>query len=351
MPPGAINGYIMTTDALGNGTWVDQSSIAGPWTYSGVPNFYLYPDDFVNAKVGIKTNTPSCELDVVGSILATNAGSAIQLVDGGEAAGQVLVSDASGNGSWQSVPTTALTVRNTTNTDTELELFTDGAAVRLPFATNTSYTVEIHAVAQNIGTISDSAHYTKVFSAYKEVLNNSIRIEADVNDVYLDVIREATAAWTMLVRPDLVNGTIGVFFQAEAGSVKNIKVAATLTLINQDGAVVGSPDPNQLGYINLREKSMYVAGGLSTFTGHLRWYPPGTIQIEDVRAYVDTAPTGDTVDIDINKNGVTILAADLSIAIGANESALTIPTDTDGASTDYYTVDCTNVGSWLLGVI
>ncbi|MCL4374504.1 hypothetical protein M1523_01445 [Patescibacteria group bacterium] len=57
-------GYFLTSDANGVASWVDQSSVAGPWTYSGAPNYYLYPDDYTNAKVGIGTTTASNLLTV-----------------------------------------------------------------------------------------------------------------------------------------------------------------------------------------------------------------------------------------------------------------------------------------------
>ena len=48
-----------------------------------------------NGNTGIGTNTPSATLDVEGSI---------QIVDGNEATGKVLTSDANGNATWQAVP-------------------------------------------------------------------------------------------------------------------------------------------------------------------------------------------------------------------------------------------------------
>ncbi len=68
------NGYILTSDAAGTASWQNLTSSAGPWTYSGASNYYLYPDDYTNAKVGIGTSNPSQSLDVNGNINLSGTG-------------------------------------------------------------------------------------------------------------------------------------------------------------------------------------------------------------------------------------------------------------------------------------
>ncbi len=78
----------------------------------------------------------------------------------------------------------------------------------------------------------------------------------------------------------------------------------------------------------------------------------GTFQIQTVAAMVNTAPTGASVIIDVNKNGATIFgtqvnrptiaAAATSATVGAH-STLTV---TDG---DYLTIDIDQVGSTVAG--
>src|SRR6266513_1319357 len=48
------------------------------------------------------------------------------------------------------------------------------------------------------------------------------------------------------------------------------------------------------------------AGTVTVHTGDLRWYPPFPCRITSIRASVNTAPTGSSIIIDVNKNGSTI---------------------------------------------
>jgi len=79
------DGTVQTTAAGSGGADTDWT-ISGGNQYSGV-----------SGNVGIGTNSPSAKLDVEGTF---------QLVDGNEASGKILTSDASGNASWQSPSST-----------------------------------------------------------------------------------------------------------------------------------------------------------------------------------------------------------------------------------------------------
>jgi hypothetical protein len=67
MPEGAINGYVLTSDGDGVGTW---QAVGGGgtsyWLPSGDDDIYYGVDD--GEDVGIGTSTPSCKLDVLGDI-------------------------------------------------------------------------------------------------------------------------------------------------------------------------------------------------------------------------------------------------------------------------------------------
>ncbi len=80
-------------------------------------------------------------------------------------------------------------------------------------------------------------------------------------------------------------------------------------------------------------------------TGQLRWYPPAACTLVSCMAAVGTAPTGSSIQVDVNKNGVSVLASPLSIAAGANTSSVTTPTTTAMTATDYLTVDVDSIGS------
>jgi len=64
MPTGAINGYLLVTDALGNTFWQDPASAASNWTLTGND---LYPDN-PTYNVGIGNTGPAYKLDITGDI-------------------------------------------------------------------------------------------------------------------------------------------------------------------------------------------------------------------------------------------------------------------------------------------
>jgi hypothetical protein len=127
------SGTIANSTAIGNRAQVDQSnsivlgSIAGVNTATNTVN------------VGIGTTTPSDRLHVVGSI---------RMVDGNQAAGRVMVSNANGTGSWQTLPPASSTAwglaGNTgTNPTTQFIGTTDNQGFAL--RTNNSERVRITA--------------------------------------------------------------------------------------------------------------------------------------------------------------------------------------------------------------
>src|SRR6266545_8352971 len=90
-------------------------------------------------------------------------------------------------------------------------------------------------------------------------------------------------------------------------------------------------------------------GALSApIAGALRWYPGHAVTITAVRASVGSAPTGASVIVDVNKNGVTIFSTQ------SNRPAIAAGTVTDLADAinvpavgagEYLTVDIDQVGS------
>lgn len=74
--------------------------------------------------------------------------------------------------------------------------------------------------------------------------------------------------------------------------------------------------------------------------------------IVDVRAYLDTAPTGSSFIVDVNKNGTTLFttAANMpTIAASANASSTTLPDITAVAAGDRLTIDVDQIGSTVAG--
>jgi hypothetical protein len=99
MTSGAANGYVLQSDADGNASWINSTSLTnGNWTTSGINQYSA-----LSGNVGIGTDSPAEKLDVSGKIKATY----FQMTDGASN-GYVLQSDPSGNAVW--VNTNTLTV-------------------------------------------------------------------------------------------------------------------------------------------------------------------------------------------------------------------------------------------------
>ncbi len=92
-------------------------------------------------------------------------------------------------------------------------------------------------------------------------------------------------------------------------------------------------------------KTLSMPGQLSVINGNARWYPPANITLVDVNVSVGTAPAGSAINVDVNKNGVSIVSNGFDISAGANQSGAQVPTDLDLDTTDYLTVDVNQIGS------
>jgi hypothetical protein len=107
--------------------------------------------------------------------------------------------------------------------------------------------------------------------------------------------------------------------------------------------------PRELGVAASDESSSLAAG-----TAKLTFRMPYAMELTDVRASVNTAPTGAPIIVDINQNGATIMAVNkLSIDAGektsetaATPAALTTTALTDDAE---ITIDIDQVGSTVAG--
>lgn len=95
------------------------------------------------------------------------------------------------------------------------------------------------------------------------------------------------------------------------------------------------------------------AGTLTTATGVSRIYIPQDMVFMDCRLGVNTAPTGASIIVDINKNGTTLFTTQgnrPTIAISGNSGAQgAAPDVTKYAAGDYATVDIDQIGSTVAG--
>jgi len=95
-----------------------------------------------------------------------------------------------------------------------------------------------------------------------------------------------------------------------------------------------------------------VKGSLSTSSGTTRFYAPGPMTIDEVMIAADTAPTGQSVLVDINLNGTTIFTDQgkrPEITAGNNEGTSDTPDVTALVKNDYLTMDVDQVGSTIAG--
>lgn len=91
-----------------------------------------------------------------------------------------------------------------------------------------------------------------------------------------------------------------------------------------------------------------VPGTLGVGTGKAKFYIPGAITLDNVRASVGTAPTGSDITIDVNKNGTTVFTNQANrpkIYAGQTLVSTSTPNITEFSEGDYITVDIDTIGS------
>lgn len=93
-------------------------------------------------------------------------------------------------------------------------------------------------------------------------------------------------------------------------------------------------------------------GTCAVVTGVSKIPMNGAGTIVEVRAYVNTAPTGAALIVDVNKNGTTIYGTQANrptIAAGANAATGGTASVTTFAAGDVFSVDIDQVGSTVAG--
>lgn len=95
-----------------------------------------------------------------------------------------------------------------------------------------------------------------------------------------------------------------------------------------------------------------ISGTLSSGIGLARWYAPRSITISNVIVSVSTAPTGNTLIFDVNKNDTSIFTNQANrptIQVGAFSDLTSVPNTTTLIAGDYLTVDIDQIGSTVAG--
>lgn len=96
----------------------------------------------------------------------------------------------------------------------------------------------------------------------------------------------------------------------------------------------------------------YIAGAQTATAKKVGFLIPFDGTIVDIRAHLDTAPTGAAFILDVNKNGTTVFTTQGSrptIAISGNASTTTLPDVVAVAAGDRLTVDVDVIGSSVAG--
>lgn len=161
MTSGATNGYVLQSDANGNGTWVNSSTLTnGSWTLSGTSQYSA-----VNGNVGIGISTPSEKLDVLGKTKTIN----FQMTNGATN-GYVLQSDADGNASW--VNSTTLSSGNWTKSGNNQYSSASGN-VGIGTTTPGEKLEVVGNLKVNNGKLNISDSYSSVSLGYGAGINNT----------------------------------------------------------------------------------------------------------------------------------------------------------------------------------
>lgn len=143
--------------------------------------------------------------------------------------------------------------------------------------------------------------------------------------------------------PSAVQGDI-LYYNGAAWVVLNAGTAGQILQTNGTGA-------NPTWITNTKYYDFAVAlsdetTGLTT-DNDANFYVPRTCTLTEFIGYVNTAPTGAAITIDIQKNTVSI--ATLTIADSANSGNTTTISDTNISAGDILTFDVTQVGSTTAG--
>lgn len=174
-----------------------------------------------------------------------------------------------------------------------------------------------------------------------------------------DAVGAAELAAASVVAGDLQNGAVDTAARLANGILTDVQVAAA----NKDGAAgtaslrtIGTSAASAASGADARFGNIetYSAPGvLVVVTGKGRMVADRSYTIVSVRATVNTAPTGSSIIVDINKNGVTIFTTQANrpaIAIAGFTSGLVTNADINTlVAGDYLQVDVDQIGSTIAG--
>ncbi len=132
-----------------------------------------------------------------------------------------------------------------------------------------------------------------------------------------------------------------------AGHCVLYSITGQVLLMEDDAGVVRPVDAS------LESLPFSQPGALTVRAGSARFpIAGGTFEIVSVAAMVGTAPTGTSIIVDVNKNGITIFGTQgnrPTIAIGANNATTGAHSVSSVTTNDYLAVDVDQIGSTVPG--
>jgi hypothetical protein len=197
-------------------------------------------------------------------------------------------------------------------------------------------TFAVPAAPSNMMTTDSAQSITagvKTFSAGQLLMTSAVASNAEP---YSDANPPQTLVHTETTAPSTPASGYGVTFARSADSLLYFKNDA-----GTEHLLTHAIEP----YV------MAVTGTLTVATGKSRIYLEGNYVVETIRASVNTAPTGASIIVDVNKNGTTLFttqSARPTIA-ASGFTATGTPAVTTFAAGDYMTVDVDQIGSTVAG--
>jgi len=203
------------------------------------------------------------------------------------------------------------------------------------------------ATIQIGGSVDDAQSGLTAGQSYFVQEDGTLGLSPDTIPVFAGTALSATE---LLIKGNDNDQRIGSSVQAYDSNLTSF--VNTFTLPTSDGSanqVLQSDGSGTLSFTDVAtgfEKSYRYSGTLATNTGSLRLYLHKAATLSEINLFVQTAPSGSAINLDINKNGSSI--ATPSIADGQTSNT-GISANVSFAVGDYITVDIDQVGSGTAG--
>ena len=160
------------------------------------------------------------------------------------------------------------------------------------------------------------------------------------------------------VLEDLDTSTVDLTISGAGSFADPYIISADISISDTAGNILTSDGtglyvPTPAPFIDEELATFERTADLSVGSGNSRYRFPFAATLLGVTAAINTAPTGASVILDVNKNGTTVYTTQANrptILAGANATAAeTVPDVTAIAVGDYLTIDIDQIGSTVAG--